>query len=69
MARMVRGAKRYVFLRGKNDNGDDIVIDMFSKKELDAALREGRLQEEDHIVKVEVLGGVDLSQPSKSKRG
>jgi len=69
MARMVKGAKRYVLLRGKDENGDDIVIDIFSKKELDAALEEGRIHEEDHIVKVEVLGGVDVRKPSRSKRG
>ena len=69
MAKMVKGAKRYVFLRGKDENGNEIVIDIFNKKELDAAFEEGRLQEKDHIVKVEVLGGVDLTQASKAKRG
>jgi hypothetical protein len=69
MARMVKGAKRYVLLRGRDENGDDIVIAIFSKKELDAALEEGRICEEDHVVKVEVLGGLDLKKLSKPKRG
>ena len=65
MAKMVKGAKRYVLLRGKDENGDDIVIDIFSRKGLDAALKEGRVDEEDHVVKIEVLGRVPLKKPTK----
>ncbi len=68
MAKMVKGTKRYVLLRGKAENEDDIVIDIFSKKELDAALKNGRVTLEDNIVKVEVLGRVDLRRPQKSKK-
>lgn len=68
MAKMVKGTKRYVFLRGKAEDEDDIVIDIFSKKELDAALKNGRVTLEDNIVKVEVLGRVDLRKPQKSKK-
>ena len=62
---MVKGAKQYVLLRGKDENGDDIVIDIFSRKGLDAALKEGRVDEEDHVVKIEVLGRVPLKKPTK----
>ena len=65
MAKMVKGAKRYVLLRGKDENGDDIVIDIFTRKGLDAALKEGRVDEEDHVVKIEVLGRVPLKKPTK----
>jgi hypothetical protein len=65
MAKMVKGAKQYVLLRGKDENGDDIVIDIFSRKGLDAALKEGRVDEEDHFVKIEVLGRVPLKKPTK----
>jgi hypothetical protein len=68
MAKMVKGTKKYVFLRGKTENEDDIVIDIFSKKELDAALKNGRVTLEDNIVKVEVLGRLDLKKPQKSKK-
>jgi hypothetical protein len=68
MAKMVKGTKKYVFLRGKTENEDDIVIDIFSKKELDAALQNGRVTLEDNIAKVEVLGRVDLRKPQKSKK-
>lgn len=68
MAKMVKGTKKYVFLRGKTENEDDIVIDIFSKKELDAALKNGRVTLEDNIAKVEVLGRVDLRKPQKSKK-
>ncbi len=68
MAKTVKGAKRYLLLRGKTDNGDDIVIDIFSKKEIDAALKEGRIERQDHIVKVEVLGRVDLKKPKTPKK-
>jgi hypothetical protein len=68
MAKMSKGAKRYLFLRGRDEDGDDILIDMFSKKELDAALKEGRVEEEDHIVKVELMGRVDLKTPKKYKK-
>lgn len=69
MAKMVKGAKRYVLVRGKDENGDHIFIDMFDKKEFDRARNEGRVQQSDHVVKVEVLGKVDLKKPEKSKRG
>jgi hypothetical protein len=65
MAKMVKGAKQYVLLRGKDENGDDIVIDIFTRKGLDAALKEGRVDEEDHVVKIEVLGRVPLKKPTK----
>lgn len=65
MAKMVKGAKRYVLLRGKDDSGDDIVIDIFTRKGLDAALMEGRVDEKDQIVKVDVLGRVPLKHPRK----
>jgi hypothetical protein len=65
MAKMVKGAKQYVLLRGKDENGDDIVIDIFSRKGLDAALKEGRVDEEDHVVKIEVLGRVPVKKPTK----
>jgi hypothetical protein len=68
MAKISKGAKRYLFLRGKDENGDDIVLDIFNKKELDQALREGRVDEEDHVVKVEVVGRVDLKKPKKPKK-
>lgn len=69
MAKMVKGAKRYILLRGRDENGDDIVIDIFSKKELDIALKEGRVEAQDHVVKVEVMGKVDLRKPKKSGKG
>ena len=65
MAKMVKGAKQFVLLRGKDENGDDIVIDIFTRKGLDAALKEGRVDEEDHVVKIEVLGRVPLKKPTK----
>lgn len=65
MAKMVKGSKRYVLLRGKDEIGDDIVIDIFTKKALDAALKEGRVAEEDHVVKIDVLGKVALKSPRK----
>jgi len=68
MAKMVKGTKKYVLLRGKTDTQDDIVIDIFSKKELDAALQNGRVTLEDNIAKVEVLGRVDLKKPQKSQK-
>ncbi|UCD87999.1 MAG: hypothetical protein JSV01_09760 [Desulfobacterales bacterium] len=68
MAKMVKGAKRYLLLRGRDEDGDDIVIDVFSKKEIDIALKEGRVQEDDHVVKVELMGKVDLRKPEKSKK-
>lgn len=68
MAKMVKAAKRYLLFRGKDENRDDIVIDIFNKKELDAALKEGRVQVEDHVVKVELMGRVDLKKPKKSKK-
>jgi hypothetical protein len=68
MAKMVKGAKRYLLFRGKDENGDAIVVDIFSKKELDMALKETRVQEDDHVVKVELMGKVDLKKPKKSRK-
>ena len=68
MAKMVKGAKRYLLHRGKDENGDDIVIDIFSKKELDAALNQGRIAAKDHVVRLELLGKVDLKEPRKSRK-
>ena len=68
MARMSKGAKRYLFLRGKDENGNDIVLDVFNKKELDLAVKEGRVEEEDHVVKVELMGRFDLKKPKKAKK-
>ena len=68
MAKMVRGAKRYLLLRGRDENGDDIVIDIFNKKELSVALKEGRVVEQDHVVKIELMGKLDLKKPKKSKK-
>lgn len=65
MAKMVKGAKRYVLLRGKDENGDDIVIDILTKKALDAALKDGRVDVDDHVVKIDVLGRVALKNPRK----
>lgn len=65
MAKMVKGAKRYVLLRGKDENGDDIVIDIFTRKALDGALKDGRVDEDDHVVKIDVLGRVALKNPRK----
>jgi len=67
MAKMSKGTKRYLFLRGKDENGDDIVLDIFSKKELDLALKEGRVEEEDHVVKIELLERVNLKKPKPKK--
>lgn len=68
MARIAKGAKRYLFFRGKDENGDDIVLDIFNKKELDQALEEGRVEEEDRVVEIEVLERVDLKKPKPKKR-
>ncbi len=62
---MVKGAKQYVLLRGNDENGDDIVIDIFTRKGLDAALKDGRVDEEDHVVKIDVLGRVTLKNPKQ----
>jgi len=68
MAKIARGTKRYLFFRGKDENGDDIVLDIFNKKELDEALQEGRVEEEDHVIKIELLDRVDLKKPKPKKR-
>jgi hypothetical protein len=68
MAKTSKSIKRYLFLRGKDENGDDIVLDIFNRKELDLAVKEGRVEEEDHVVKVEVLGRVDLKKAKKSRK-
>jgi hypothetical protein len=65
MARIFKGAKRYLFIRGKDDHGGDIVLDLFSKKELDEALKERRVSEDDYIVKIEVLERMDLKKSRK----
>ncbi len=59
MARMSKGAKRYLLFRGKDEGKQDIVIDVFGRKELQEALKKGRVSKDDHLVKVEVLGKVD----------
>jgi hypothetical protein len=59
MARMSKGAKRYLLFRGKDENEQDILIDVFGKKELREALKKARLSNEDYVVKVEVLGKVE----------
>ena len=58
-----------VLFRGKDEDGGGIVIDIFNKKELDVALRQGRINDHDHVLRVEVLGKVDLRKPKKSKKG
>ena len=71
MARIFKGAKRYLFIRGKDDHGGDIVLDEqipFCKKELDDALKERRVSEDDYIVKIEVLERMDLKKPKKSRK-
>ena len=68
MARIFKGAKRYLFFRGKDEIGDDILIAMFSKKELDAALSDGRVEENDNVVKVELLGRAQLKKSKRSKK-
>ena len=68
MAKMVKGAKRYLLFRGRDEYRDDIVIDIFNKKELSVALKEGRVVEQDHVVKIELMGKVDLKKPKKSKK-
>ena len=68
MARIAKGEKRYLFFRGKDENGDDIVIDIFNKKELDQALKEGRVEEEDQVIKIELLERLDLKKPKPKKR-
>jgi len=59
MARMSKGAKRYLLFRGKDENEQDILIDVFGKKELRESVKKGRLSNEDYVVKVEVLGKVE----------
>jgi len=63
MAKLVKGTMRYLLLRGKDESGNDIVIDAFDKKSLDAAIKEGRISGEDYIVKIQVLGKADLGKP------
>lgn len=62
MAKMIKGSKRYVLLRGKDDHGENIVIDIFNKKELDNAQKKGRISAADNIVKIEVLGKIELKK-------
>lgn len=69
MATMVKGAKRYVLVRGKDETGNDIVIDIFNKAELNGAMKEGRIEEKDHVVKIDVLERVNLKKPQKSQKG
>ena len=68
MAKLIKGAKRYVLLRGKDDQGQDIVIDIFNKKTLNEALRNERISEQDHVVVVQVLGKADLKKPKRRKK-
>ncbi len=65
MARLVKGAKGYLLFRGRDEYGNKILIDIFGKKELNEALKEGRITKEDHVVGVEVLGKVDLDEVGK----
>ena len=65
MARLVKGAKRYLLFRGRDEDGNKIVIDIFGKKELEKALKEGRITKEDYVVGVEVCGKVDLKEARK----
>lgn len=65
MARFIKGAKRYVLLRGKDDQGRDIVIDVFDKKTLDMALKDQRVSPDDSVVMVQVLGRADLKKPKR----
>ena len=67
MAKMIKGSKRYVFMRGKDERDEHIVIDIFNKKQLDGALKEGRISETDNVVKVQVLGKVNLKKTKKSR--
>ena len=66
MARMIKGSKRYVLLRGKDERQEHIVIDILNKKQLDQALKDGRILETDNVVKVQVLGKINLKKASKS---
>ena len=64
MARMVKGSTRYVLLRGKDERAESIVIDIFNKKQLDEALRQGRIVATDNVVKIQVLGKAPLKEKS-----
>lgn len=64
MAKMIKGSTRYVLLRGKDERGESIVIDIFNKKQLDDALREGRITETDNVVKIQVVGKAPLKEKS-----
>lgn len=68
MARIAKRAKQYLLFRGKDENGNDILIDIFSKKELDEAVKEERVREEDHVVKVELIGRMDVKKPKQRKK-
>ncbi len=68
MAKLIKGTKRYVLLRGKDEKGDSIVIDIFGKRELDRALAQGRVSTRDQIVKIEVLGRFDLKKAKNSRK-
>jgi translation initiation factor RLI1 len=62
MAKMIKGSTRYVLLRGKDEHGENIVIDIFNKKQLDEALKEGRIVETDNVVKIQVVGKAPLKE-------
>lgn len=64
MAKMIKGSTRYVLLRGKDEQGENIVIDIFNKKQLDEALKQGRIQGTDNVVKIQVLGKAPLKEKS-----
>lgn len=66
MAKMIKGSKRYVLMRGKDEHEEHIVIDILNKKQLDGALKDGRISETDNVVKVQVLGKVKLKKAKKS---
>jgi len=68
MAKLIKGSKRYVLLRGRDELGHDIVIDIFDKKTLDEARKKERISSEDNIVQIQVLGKEDLKKPKQTKK-
>ena len=62
MAKMIKGSKRYVFMRGKDEQGESVVIDILNKKQLTEAMKNGRILETDNVVQVEVLGKINLKK-------
>jgi hypothetical protein len=68
VAKLIKGSKRYVLLRGKDELNNDIVIDIFDKKTLNKALKEERISLEDNIVMVEVLGKAAMKTPKTPRK-